>query len=132
MIHRPQDLDIASSLALLQEEATQDQVVKRTDSTSYNKKGVSEAIKPLFGSFTSPTRVTEEKKNGDLTKSKFGDEKVSALKSLEELRGCASSVERSGVHSTNAQQQCLFMPWSNCGSVLLRVRNLIYLIILKI
>ena len=44
MIHRPQDLDTASALALLQEEAMQDQVT-RTDLWSYTKKNSSEAVK---------------------------------------------------------------------------------------
>jgi hypothetical protein len=38
MIHRPHDLDTASCLALLQEEAMQDQVPRRTDIGSSSKK----------------------------------------------------------------------------------------------
>lgn len=80
MIHRPQDLDTASSLALLQEEAMQDQVTRRTELGSYSKKSSSEAVKQPVQSITSSTRLVEDKKNADPTRPKTGDEKLSALK----------------------------------------------------
>jgi hypothetical protein len=59
MMHRPPTLDTASSLALLQEEATQDTVMERS---KYNKKAGFESRKSWSTSVTSPTRSFDDKK----------------------------------------------------------------------
>jgi hypothetical protein len=48
MMHCPQDLDTASSLAFLQEEACQDQPVKRSKFGSYSKKNTQDSVKPPY------------------------------------------------------------------------------------
>jgi oligoendopeptidase F len=45
MMHRPQDLNTASSLALLQEEAIQDEPIKRFESSSNSKKNSNDNVK---------------------------------------------------------------------------------------
>jgi hypothetical protein len=87
MVHRPQDLDTASSLALLQEEAMQDQVTKRIELGSYSKKTSSEAGKSSVSSITNPTRVTEDKKGTEPARSKTSDEKLSSLKQYRRAKG---------------------------------------------
>jgi hypothetical protein len=87
MIHRPQTLDTASSLALLQEEAMQDQVTRRPELGSSSKKTFSEVGRSSVQSITHPTRLTEEKKTNDSAKSKTSDEKLSSLKQFRRAKG---------------------------------------------
>jgi hypothetical protein len=83
MMHRPQDLDSTSSLALLQEEASQDQPIKRSKLGSYSKINTQEPVKPAFMSVPSSVRAVEDRKMTNSSKNKqFGEDKLSALKKL--------------------------------------------------
>lgn len=84
MLHRPQDLDIASSLAFLQEEAMQDQVVKKSESVHYVKKNFTEAHKHNYTATTPKT--TEDKKNVP-ARTKPSNDKLSAQKSYRRTKG---------------------------------------------
>jgi hypothetical protein len=94
MIHRPQTLDTASSLALLQEEDMQDQVTRRPKLGSSSKKTFSKAGKSSVQSITNPTRLAEDKKTNDSAKSKTSDEKLSSLKKYYRAKLCYTDTPR--------------------------------------
>lgn len=80
----------------------QDTVVKWNDAASYTKKGGPKAVKPWFGTVTSPTRVHDDKKTGESFKTKSGDEKVTTLKSYRRAKGlCFKCGEK-----WNPQHKC--------------------------
>ena len=88
MMHRPRDLDTASSLALLQEEATQDQPTRRFESGSYSKKNSNDNVKAATTLAWGQTKPIEEKKPFDPIKNKTsGDDKLSALKNYRRSKG---------------------------------------------
>jgi hypothetical protein len=124
MVHRPQDLDTASSLALLQEEAMQDQVTKRIELGSYSKKTSSEAGKSSVSSITNPTRVTEDKKGTEPARSKTSDEKLSSLKQYRRAKGLCFKCGENGAHNINVLLLSHCMPWKNCGIVSLMAMSL--------
>lgn len=95
-MHRPHDLDTASSLALLQEEATQDQSTRRFESDSYSKKNFNEAQKSNFPSAVGTPKIIEEKKHVATPAAKSGDEKISALKNYRGPKVSVSNMERNG------------------------------------
>ncbi|CAD6253442.1 unnamed protein product [Miscanthus lutarioriparius] len=74
MMHRPQDLDIASSLAFLQEEAVHDQFSGRTEFGPYSKKHSFEVVKQSSVIAPSPIRIVDDKKVADALKPKTGDD----------------------------------------------------------
>jgi hypothetical protein len=87
VMHQPQDLDTATSLAFLQEEALQDQPAQRTESGHYFKKSSPDSMKSGYTSTPSPTRSTDEK-TVDSTKPKVvPDDKLSALKNYRRSKG---------------------------------------------
>jgi hypothetical protein len=87
VMHRPQDLDTATSLAFLQEEALQDQPTRRTEFGHYFKKSSPDSMKSGYTSTPSPTRSTDEK-TVDSTKPKVvPDDKLSALKNYRRSKG---------------------------------------------
>lgn len=86
MVHRPQDLDATSSLAFLQEEASQD-LSKRSELGIYSKKQSSVSARTSIFSIPSPTRTADEKKTLDSPKTKLNDDKFSALKSYRRSKG---------------------------------------------
>lgn len=96
-MHRPHDLDTASSLAFLQEEALEDQVVKKTDSHQYSKKSSHESSKHNTSSHTSAHKSVEDKKTTVAASTKSGDDKVSALKNYRRAKGlCFKCGEKWG------------------------------------
>jgi hypothetical protein len=86
MIHRPQDLDTASSLALLQEEAVLDQVPRRSELGSYKKQSL-EVTKSAYTSLATNTKFTDDKKQADNTQPKTGEDKIAALKKYRRSKG---------------------------------------------
>ena len=92
MVHRPQDLDSTSSLALLQEEAMMDNIsIRRHDSSSSGRKyyqeptrvhGFTAGHSPKF----SPS-PGEDRRNVEGNKQKV-DDKLAALKSFRKSKGC--------------------------------------------
>jgi hypothetical protein len=87
MIHRPHDLDTASCLALLQEEAMQDQVPRRIDIGSSSKKISSDNVKQPIQSITHPIKVFDDKKVADPARARTSDEKLSSLKQYRRAKG---------------------------------------------
>ena len=92
MVHRPQDLDFTSSLALLQEEVMMDNIpIRRHDSSSSGRKSYQEPTgvhgftaghSPKF----SPS-PGEDRRNVEGNKQKV-DDKLVALKSFRKSKGC--------------------------------------------
>ena len=93
MVHRPQDLDTASSLAFLQEEATQD-LSNKSEMGHYSKKHSADSAKTSTSSLPSPPRTADEKKSLDPPKTRPNDDKLSALKSYIEDQGALFQVWR--------------------------------------
>lgn len=82
LVHRPHDLDTATALAFLQEEALQDPLTRKADLGIYSKKLNSDQSKT-----SSFTRPTDDKKNFDPGKVKTSDDKVIALKNFRRSKG---------------------------------------------
>lgn len=97
MMHRPQDLDTASSLAILQEEATQDQPTRRFES-SYSKKTSNDNVKAIHTPAWGQPKTIEEKKQLEPAKNKTsGDDKLLALKNFRRSKGlCFKCGEKWG------------------------------------
>jgi hypothetical protein len=88
MVHRPQNLDAASSLAFLQEEASQDQFSKKNELGIYTKKYNSDQPKGSQGGGTSNiTRSVDDRKSPEASRAKSSDDKVAALKSFRRSKG---------------------------------------------
>jgi hypothetical protein len=99
MMHRPQDLDTASSLALLQEEATQDSLPKRFESSNASKKTSNDAVKPVQATgWTHSKQVSEDKRSVEPAKTKSStDESFQALKNYRRSKGlCFKCGEKWG------------------------------------
>ena len=98
MMHRPQDLDTASSLAFLQEKASQDQPIRRSDLGSYSKRNNQDSVKAPFATTPNFARVVEEKKPPDLGKPRqIGEDKLTALKNYRRSKGlCFKCGEKWG------------------------------------
>lgn len=84
MVHRPQDLDTASSLALLQEEAMVDQAPRRYDFGFSSKKTHTDTSKQVM---TPSSKIVDEKKNVDSHQHKTTDAKISDLKKYRRSKG---------------------------------------------
>jgi hypothetical protein len=106
MMHRPQDLDTATSLAFLQEETIQDNPVRRPELGSYPRKTSQDSTKTQTQDSNKPS---EDKKTIDGVKSKHGDNNLSALKSYRRAKGFVLNVVKSGDHNTNALLRSLSM-----------------------
>jgi len=78
-VHRPQDLD--ASLAILQEEADQDPLLKKSEPSTSGKRAPTEPTKPPYAA-QHQTKPTEEKKVASPSDPKSGDDKLSALEIL--------------------------------------------------
>lgn len=108
MMHRPTDLDTASSLALLQEDALQDTPSKETRRHEYsglNKKYFdSKEVKH----HNARTIVAEEKKGGDQVKPKSSEDKLTALKNFRRAKGlCFKCGEKwNPSHTCSAVSEC--------------------------
>jgi hypothetical protein len=87
MVHRPQDLDAASSLALLQEEATQDSVPRKSELGLYPRKTNQEQSRTPYAQAPNYNKNLEEKKGNEGTRTKTGEDKLSALKSFRRAKG---------------------------------------------
>lgn len=91
MVHRQQDLDTASSLALLQEEALQDFVGRETrkhDYSAISKKYSTDNVKTSsFLPTKSSTQIAEDKRVYDSGKPKTVDDRLSSLKSYRKAKG---------------------------------------------
>ena len=94
MVHRPQDLDSASSLALLQEEALLDQPNsshRRGDANTMYKRSYSDGARPSVIPTGSAPKYSpspgDDKKTLDSTRSRQGDDKLSALKNYRKAKG---------------------------------------------
>ena len=99
MMHLPQDLDTTSSLALLQEEATQDLLPKRFESSNSSKNTTNDAVKPVQASgWAHSKQVPEDKKPIRPAKSKSSiDERFQALKNYRRSKGlCFKCGEKWG------------------------------------
>lgn len=92
-LHRPQNVDIASALALLQEEE-----LLTSRRSGISRSGAAEASKPVHKPFYS----------SDKTKPKQDINKTSEPKQLltENRRGSVLSVVNLGVNNTNALPKC--------------------------
>lgn len=106
IVHRPQDLDAASSLALLQEEVSMDnprKEYKKLESNPYSRK-ISPEVQKSTGSLMPhfPTKppaasLTEDKRNHDYVKTKSGEDKLLALKAFRRSKGlCYKCGEKWG------------------------------------
>lgn len=89
MVHRPQDLDVASSLAFLQEEASPDHLVRKNGLSLYPKKNSQEQSKISYVPVTNqgPPRTPEDKRSYEGARSKTREHKLSALKSYRRGKG---------------------------------------------
>lgn len=98
-MHRPQDLNTASSLALLQEDATQDVPIKRFESS---KKHSSELVKCSGESSKSNYKYGEDQKHNNSTLPKSTDDNKTALKNFRRAKGlCFKCGEK-----WNPQHKC--------------------------
>ena len=98
MMHGPQDLDTASSLAFLQEEASQDQPIRRSDLGSYSKRNNQEPVKAPFATSSNFARIVEDKKPPDPGKTRHtGEDKLTTLKNYRRSKGlCFKCGEKWG------------------------------------
>ena len=97
MMHRPQDLDTASSLAFLQEEASQDQPIRRSDLGSYSKRNNQEPVKAPFATSSNFARIVEDKKPPDPGMTRhIGEDKLTALKNYRRSKGLCFKCGENG------------------------------------
>lgn len=136
MVHRPKDLDTASSLALLQEEALMDSSVrdmKKWDHSDnakrYSGSGSksNEYSRQQSGYFpVKPVMHTQDDKKGaEQNKGKASEDKLSTLKNYRRAKGLCFKCGENGVMAISAHQQSLCMPWRKFGNSLLKM-TLIY------
>jgi hypothetical protein len=87
MMHRPQDLYTASALALLQEEANQDEPVKRFEPSNSSEKTSTDTMKHSGDSSKPHLKPTDDKKPTTSNLPKSGEDKVAALKNYRRCKG---------------------------------------------
>lgn len=88
MMHRPQDLDTASSLAFLQEEATQDQPLRRMEFGTSSKKNSQDAVKTVHSPASYTSKAVDEKKTVDTHQHKSPEEyRLTKLKNYGRSKG---------------------------------------------
>ncbi|XP_066359557.1 uncharacterized protein [Miscanthus floridulus] len=97
MVHRHRDLDAASSLALLQEEASQDSVTRKSELGLYPRKTNQEQSRTPYAQAPNYNKTLEEKKGNEGTRTKTGEDKLFALKSFRRAKGlCFKCGEKWG------------------------------------
>lgn len=126
VVHRPQDLDTASSLALLQEEVLVDyprKEFKKPDGISYQKRYSTDGTKSgVSSSIASPSRSlhslpVDDKKSSKPVKPKTMDDKLSALKAYRRAKGlCYKCGEKwNPSHKCLLQFPCILLKKFGCS-----------------